>query len=178
MMETTLNKLKTINFDNIPSSDVDKLLKYLNKTEPDDEPLSMSTILEAIGFHSALRCLRAVYGFEKEKLLLNYTYAKEVEHLMPAESRKSLNVLKKYTEGSATREDVTLAYESAAAVARSCVDGDWLTNAAANVAATAFFGCDTNEVAYEVATICVALGGIVPKQKQENQLREILTLKV
>lgn len=177
-MYTTLNKLESVYFDNIPASDVDKLFKYLNKTEPDDERLLISTILEAIGFHSALRCLRAVYGFEKQKLLLNHTYAKEVEHLMPAESRKSLNVLKKYTEGSATKEDVILAYESAAAAARSCVDGDWLTNAAANVAATAFFGYDANEVAYDVATICVALGGNVPKQKQENQLKEILTLKV
>jgi hypothetical protein len=119
-----------------------------------------------------------VYGFEKQKLLLNHTYAKEVEHLMPAESRKSLNVLKKYTEDSATREDVILAHQSAVAAAGSSVDGDWLTNAAANVAATAFFGCDTNEVAYEVATICAAIGGIVPTQKQEDQLREILTLKV
>ena len=177
-METTLKKLQAINFDNIPTDVVNNLFKYLHKTEPDDEPLSISTILEAIGFHSALRCLRCVYGFEKQKLLLNHTYAKEVEHLMPAESRKSLNVLKKYTEDSATREDVILAHQSAVAAAGSSVDGDWLTNAAANVAATAFFGCDTNEVAYEVATICAAIGGIVPTQKQEDQLREILTLKV
>lgn len=177
-METTLRKLHDINFDNIPTDDVNNLFKYLHKTEPDDEPLTISTILEAIGFHSALRCLRGVYGFEKQKLLLNHTYAKEIEHLMPAESRKSLDVLKKYTEDLATREDVTLAHKSAVAAARSSVDGDWLTNAAANVAVTAFFGYDTNEVAYDVAAICVALGGIVPKQKQEDQLREILTLKV
>lgn len=31
---------------------------------------------------------------------------------------------------------------------------------------------------YEVAVVCKFIDGVIPKQKQENQLKEILTLKV
>lgn len=173
MMETTLNKLKTINFDNIPSSDVDKLLKYLNKTEPDDEPLSISTILDAIGFHSALRCLVAVDGCKKQKLLLNHAYASEISRFMPKKSQESLDILKKYADESISKDEFLKAYDSAVVSAKSSVDGDWTKNAAAHVAAMAFFS-ECNDVAYEVAVVCKFIDGVIPKQKQEDQLREIL----
>jgi hypothetical protein len=39
-----------------------RLLRYLNKTEADDKPLLMSTILKSNGLRDALWCLRAFYA--------------------------------------------------------------------------------------------------------------------
>lgn len=52
---TTLNKIKQHN----PCSDGwDKLLKFLNKTEADDEPLNLLTILESNGAHDCVWAFR------------------------------------------------------------------------------------------------------------------------
>ena len=56
MKTTTLNKIRNYN----PCKDGwEKLLKFLGKTEADDEPLLMSTILRSNGLSDALWCLRA-----------------------------------------------------------------------------------------------------------------------
>jgi hypothetical protein len=58
-MKTTLNKIKHQS----PCQDGwVKLLKHLGKTEADDEPLSLITILDSNGLDDALWCLRAVDG--------------------------------------------------------------------------------------------------------------------
>lgn len=52
---TTLNKIKQHN----PCPDGwDKLLKFLNKTEADDEPLNLLTILESNGAHDCVWAFR------------------------------------------------------------------------------------------------------------------------
>lgn len=175
-METTLKKLHALNFDNLPSNTVADLYAYLNKTEPDDDPLPISKILEAVGFHAALRCLVAVDGCEKQKLLLNHAYASEILRFMPKKSREALAVLKNYAQDLISNDEFSKAHESAVASAKSSVDSVWQTNASAAVAAMAFFG-NPNDVAYEVAVVCMFTDGVIPKQKQQDQLKEILTLK-
>ena len=90
------------------------LLEYLGKTSADDEPLSLLTVLDSNGFEETLWCFRAVEGFEKERLLLAITYAKEVEHLMPAESKKCLDVFDRYASGLATKMEFEAARRAAA----------------------------------------------------------------
>jgi alpha-galactosidase/6-phospho-beta-glucosidase family protein len=65
MIYTTLNKLQAHNF---PELSRNKLLQRLGKTQADDEPLPMSTILDTqcLGIHDALWCLRAVDGHQQE----------------------------------------------------------------------------------------------------------------
>ena len=55
------------------------LLSFLNKTEADDAPLELLTILEVCGAEFAIWSLRAIEGHEREKAL----FAKEI--------RKTLN---------------------------------------------------------------------------------------
>ena len=109
------------------------MLKYLGKTSPDDEPLPLLTVLDSNGFDDTLWCFRAVDavdGFEKEKQLLAITFAREVEHLMPAESKKALDVFERYVNGLATQEE----FAAAAAAARSAA---WAAVAAADAAVDA-----------------------------------------
>ena len=59
-----------------------KLLKHLGKTEPDDEPLSIATVLGSNGLDDALWCLRAVSGHDREIRLFAVWCARQVQHLM------------------------------------------------------------------------------------------------
>lgn len=128
-MYTTLNKIRK----HYPCKDGwETLLKYLGKIKSDDEPLSLLTILDAVGLQRTLWCFRAVEGFEKEKLLLAVTYAREVEHLMPAESKKALDVFERYANGLATEDEFETARRAAAAAA----DARAYTAAAARAAAS------------------------------------------
>lgn len=127
-MYTTLNRIR----EHSPCTDGwETLLKYLGKTKPDDEPLPLLTILNSNGFDHTLWCFRVVDGFEKEKLLLGITFAREVAHLMPAESKKALDVLERYANGSATEKEFEVARRAAADAADAVWDAD---TAAADVA--------------------------------------------
>lgn len=77
MLYTTLNKLQRHN----PCQDgKEKLLAFLGKTDADDEPLSLKTILESNGIVDAIWCLRGVDGHDKEIRLFALWCAQQVEH--------------------------------------------------------------------------------------------------
>lgn len=192
-METTLKKLQAVNFDNIPTDVVNNLFKYLHKTKPDDEPLTILKILEAVGFRAALRCMVAVdvVKYQKQHLQLNYAFAQEVTRFMPQKSLDGLQILKLYYENKAPVEQFFRAHDSVKEVIK-----DWRTeessmfvrDCAALVAEMAFFG-DPLHVADEVLKICEMADYALPfqqkqdnqlkvQQKQEKQLREVLTSKV
>lgn len=62
-MQTTLNKIKS----HSPCEDGwKKLLNYLGKTEADDEPLELRTILESNGLDDTIWVFRALEGKDKE----------------------------------------------------------------------------------------------------------------
>lgn len=192
-METTLKKLHALNFDDIPTETVNDLYRFLNKTQPDDEPLTILKILEAVGFRAALRCMVAVdfLEYEKQILRLNYAFLQEVTKFMPQKSLDGLQILKLYYENKAPIEQFFRAHYSVKDVIKN-----WLTeesslfvkDCAALAAEMAFFGAPL-DVADKVMKICEMADYAVPfqqkqenqlkvQQKQENQLREILTLKV
>ena len=110
-MKTTLNQIRAQS----PCADGwVKLLKYLNKTTADDEPLSLTTILESNGLGDTLWCLRAVEGFDKEKRLLAVAFAREVQHLMTdPRSIEALDVAERFANGEATLEELGTAYAAA-----------------------------------------------------------------
>lgn len=190
-MHTTLNRIRECS----PCTDGwKKLLNHLGKTEPDDEPLHLLTILESNGFNDTLWCFRAVEGFEKEKLLLAITYAREVEHLMPDESKKALDVFERYANGLATEkefEEATAAaraawFAAADAWAADAADAATAAWAAARAAARAAAGAvaDAARAADDAADAAVyaaaadadadAAACSIIKAKQETQLRELL----
>ena len=192
-MYTTLNVIRK----HSPCTDGwEKLLKHLGKTSADDESLPLLTILESNGLDHTLWCFRAVDGFEKEKLLLGVTFAREVEHLMPAESKKALDVFDRYANGLATQDEFDAARETArdadaaaAAAARAAAWADAADAAAAHAswAAAAVACADAVYVAAasaadaaraaaawaaEAAAARAAYSTI--KAKQESQLRQLL----
>lgn len=58
-MITTLNKIRELS----PCAEGwAKLLKHLNKTKADDEPIRLLTILDSNGLDDAIWCMRAVDG--------------------------------------------------------------------------------------------------------------------
>jgi hypothetical protein len=84
-----------------------KLLTYLNKTQPDDEPLSLLTVLESNGLDDAVWCLRTEPTLERT-IQFALAVARRVEHLSPA--AKALNdITEQYINGQETKEKLTTA---------------------------------------------------------------------
>ena len=155
----------------------EKLLEYLGKTKPDGEPLPLLTILDSNGFGDTLWCFRAVEGFEKEKLLLAITYAREVEHLMPAESKKCLDVFDRYANGLATQKEFDAACRAAVNAWSAADAAAVAAAAAANAAcADAFYAAAVYAAAHaaDAAAAAWSAAHSTTKAKQEIQLRELL----
>ena len=116
-MKTTLNEIWKHN----PRSYVWRdLLSYLGKTKADDEPLSITTILDSNGLDDALWCLRAVEGHDKEIRLYAVWCARQVQHLMTDQrSLDALDVAERYANGEATDDELTAARNAAEAVWRA-----------------------------------------------------------
>jgi hypothetical protein len=119
-----------------------KLLKNLGKTQADDEPLSIVTILDSNGLDDALWCLRAVTGHDREIRLYAVWCARQVKNLMTdPRSLAALDVAERYAQGLATDEDLRTARDAAWAAAR----------AAAGAAAAAAVGDAARDAAWNAA---------------------------
>ena len=110
-MKTTLNKIR----DCVPcSGGWTKLLKSLNKTKADDEPVSIVQVLDSNGLNDALWCLRAVSGRDREIRHYAVWCARQVEHLMTDQrSKNALNVSERFADGLATQEELNAARDAA-----------------------------------------------------------------
>ena len=106
-MKTTLNKIK----EHSPWERIwTKLLSSLNKTEADDEELSLLTILESNGLNDALWALKAVDGFDREIRLMACDFAESVVHLAKDERCvHAIKVARNYANGLATKEELNAA---------------------------------------------------------------------
>lgn len=156
MIYTTLNKIRA----HAPCADgSEKLLTHLGKTNADDEPLSLLTILDSNGVDDCLWCLRSVPEYDKEWRLFTVWCARKVQHLMKdARSINALDVAERFANGLATAEELTAAIAAASAAA-------WA--AAWDVARTA-----------ARAAACFAAWAAakdVARAEQEQELRRILT---
>lgn len=115
-----------------------KLLHHLGKTEADDEPLLIRTILEINGFDDALWCLRAVDGHDKDIRLLAVAYARQVQFLMTdPRSIAALDVAERYARGEASKEELDAARDAAWDARDAAWAAAWAAGAAAWAAARA-----------------------------------------
>ena len=141
-MKTTLNAIRAYQ----PCPDGwRKLLAYLHKTEADDAPLSLLTILDSNGLDDALWALRSVDGHAREKRLYAVWCARQVEHLLTDQrSLDALEVAERFARGRATREEL----EDAARAAYAAYDA---YDAAARAAQSAEFRrvCECIDAAVE-----------------------------
>ena len=139
MIYTTLNKIR----EHGPCSDGwAKLLRHLGKTQADDEPLALATILDSNGLDEALWCLRAVDGHEREMRLYAVWCARQVRHLMrDPRSLAALAVTERHANGEATDEELAAARDAALAAARTAAwdagDAAWAAASAAALALAA-----------------------------------------
>lgn len=90
------------------------LLRFLGKTKPDDEPLSLKTILKSNGLDDAVWCLRAVDGYDREKTLFAIKCVRRVQHLLKDQrSVNALDVAEAYANGLVSAEELRKAREEA-----------------------------------------------------------------
>jgi len=125
-MNTTLNQIR----EKSPCADGwKKLLTHLGKTQADDEPLSIITVLDSNGLDDALWCLRAVEGYDRAIRLYAAWCARQVQHLMTDKrSLDALDVAERYANGLATDKELAAASFAAWAAARaawSAANGAW-----------------------------------------------------
>ena len=150
-MKTTLNAIR----EHAPCAERwKKLLTYLGKTEADDEPLSLLTILDSNGLDDALWALRAVEGYDREIRLYAVWCARRVEHLLTdRRSRDALDVAERYARGRATREELDAAARAAAYAADDAAayaaDARAGAAAAAAVAAARDAAWDARDAAWD-----------------------------
>ena len=118
-MRTTLSKIRKHH----PCKEGwEKLLRHLNKTQPDDEPLLLEEILDSNGLDDALWCLRAVEGHDREMRLYAVWCARQVRYLMTDPRRvAALDVTERYVRGQASREELAAAAREAARESVTCV---------------------------------------------------------
>ena len=117
MIYTTLNKIR----EHEPCIDGwRKLLTHLNKTQADDEPLALATILHSNGLDDALWCLRAVDGHEKEMRMYAVWCARQAQHLMKdRRALAALDVAERHANREATDEELAAAMDAASAAANA-----------------------------------------------------------
>ena len=114
-MHTTLNKIMTKHHSHdARDDDWETLLKSLNKTQADDEPLSLITVLDSNGIDYAVWCLRAVDGYVKEKQLLMVFAARKLQNLFSKIGIDALDIIEKYVHGLASEQELENAYSAAA----------------------------------------------------------------
>jgi hypothetical protein len=110
-----------------------KLLKHLNKTTADDEPLSLLTVLESNGLDDAIWCLRTEPTPERiQRFAL--AVARRVEHLHP-KAKACNDVTERYLNSTATKAELDAAYAANAARAAAADAANAAANAAARAAA-------------------------------------------
>jgi hypothetical protein len=111
-MTTTLNKIKA----HSPCADGwAKLLLFLNKTEADDEPLSIATIIQSNGIRDAVWALCAVEGKDKEIRLFAADCAESVLHIYEKQypnddrPRKAIQAARDYANGVIGKDELAAA---------------------------------------------------------------------
>jgi hypothetical protein len=192
MICTTLNKIR----EQGPCEDGwEKLLKHLGKTQADDEPLPLVTVLDSNGLDDALWCLRAVPEHDREWRLFAVWCARSVEHLMTDQrSRNAIDVAERFANGQATREELAAAWAAAWAAARAAAraaawDAAWdaaraaawdAARAAARAAAWDAAWDAARDAAWDAARAAAwdaarAAARAAAWDAQETELRRILT---
>ena len=116
-MMTTLNAIR----EHGPCPDGwTKLLRHLGKTQADDEPLSIVTVLDSNGLDDALWCLRAVTGHDREIRLYAVWCARQVQHLMTdPRSLAALDVAERHANGLAMDDELDAAWSAARSAAEA-----------------------------------------------------------
>ena len=139
---TTLNKIRACD----PcKGGWETLLSSLGKTNPDNEPLSLISILESNGLDDALWCTRTVFDQHRDKIV-QYAIrcAENVLHIFEnavqdkQAPRLATQAAKDYLEGKNTKANLDAAVAAAAAATRAADAAAWAADAATRAAEKKF----------------------------------------
>jgi hypothetical protein len=115
-----------------------QLLRHLGPNFGKDTPISLATVIDSNGIVDALWCLRAVMGYRREKRLFAVWCARQVQHLFKDErSLNSLGVAERYTQSTATKDELDDAYRVAHTASAATFDKSYCIRCAAMVATAA-----------------------------------------
>jgi len=168
-MKTTLNEIRK--HDPCKPGWI-KLLAHLGKTQADDEPLPILTILESNGLDDALWALRAVEGHDREIRLYTVWCARQVQHLMKDKrSLDALDVAERFANGTAYEGELTAARDAAGAAAWAAPDA---AGAAAGAAAWAAAGAAAWAVADAAGVAAGAAAGAAARDAAEAAQKQKL----
>ena len=185
-MQTTLNAIRKCS----PCiSGWNTLLKSLNKTKADDEPLELSYILQSNGLDDAIWCLKAVDGKDKEIRLFAVWCARQVQHLMKdPRSIAALDIAEKFALGLTSEEalrDAAAAASYADAAAYAYADAAAYAAAyaadAAYYTAAAYAASAAADAAYYTAAVSAvsaasAAANAAYTSSREKQAKEFLRM--
>ena len=102
------------------------LLTFLGKTEADDEPLPLTTILQSNGLDDALWCLQTVTGHDKEIIRFALACAQEVRHLMTDQrSLNALDAVARHLESPLSKQELDQVVAEAGAAAGAAAEAAW-----------------------------------------------------
>ena len=162
-VNTTLNRIRAAS----PCADGwRKLLAGLSKTEADDEPLSLVTILDINGLNDAIWALRCI---DDQSQVRRYAVwcARQVQHLMiDPRSLAALDVAERYADGQATDKELDAARIAAEAAA---IDAAWKAIDAAWVAARA--AAETARAVSDALWVAARAARASVRAAQEAQFR-------
>ena len=89
------------------------------------EPISLSFILENNGLNDALWALRCIKDADRDIRLFSVWCARQVQHLMrDSRSTNALDVVERFANGKATKEELEAACAAAYAAARAAARAD------------------------------------------------------
>lgn len=115
MIYTTLNRIRA---QSPCSTGWTKLLRGLDKTAADDEPLGFDAILRINGADDALWCLRAEPQHDRLWRMVAVQCARTAQHLMTdPRSLAALDVAERHANGNATDAELAAAWDAAGAAA-------------------------------------------------------------
>ena len=140
-MQTTLNLIRA---QSPCANGWKKLLTHLGKTEADDEPLALLTVLESNDLEDALWTLRCVPNCDRDARLFAVWCARQVQYLMTnQQSLDALDVAERFANGEATDKERAAARDAASALASVAASAHAAAIAAAWAAAEAAAGAAT-----------------------------------
>lgn len=145
MTYTTLNKIYTGQYNRCDNR-LTKLLDHLGKKKPDDEPLSLQTVLDVNGLDCALDYLKYCEGVEQKARLFAVWCVRQVQerveqHYVNPKSFatlvESLNVAEQHANGTASDNELTLAQNQLKVTSKSGSEAArWALGAAMNACET------------------------------------------
>jgi len=178
-MKTTLNQIRQ------KSPCIEgwrKLLAHLGKQRADDEPLTITQIIDSNGIEDALWCLRAVKGRDRELRLYAVWCARQVQHLTTdPRSLAALDIAERFANGEVTKADLAAARAAAWDAAMNNAEEDaawaaaWDAEGAAVWAAARDAAWNAAKAATEdgIGTAARDAAWDAARSAQENRLREL-----